>query len=66
MGADGEDRLPHAFALAAGDAARLRRPSPFKWFVLILAAGTVGLGLWRAPGLTAGLAIIAVQVAFAV
>jgi cellulose synthase/poly-beta-1,6-N-acetylglucosamine synthase-like glycosyltransferase len=66
LGADGEDRLPHAFALAAGDAARLRRPSPVQWFVLILAAGTVGLGLWRAPGLTAGLAIIAVQVAFAV
>lgn len=66
MGADGEDRLPHAFALAAADSARERGLSPFQWAASAILLLVLGTGLWRTPAQVGAFAVVAAQVAFAV
>jgi cellulose synthase/poly-beta-1,6-N-acetylglucosamine synthase-like glycosyltransferase len=66
VGADGEDRVPHAFALAAQDSARVRGPSAFQAGALATSVAALGLGLWWNAPLVAGLAVVAAQVAFSV
>jgi hypothetical protein len=65
LGADGEDRLPHDFALDARDSARLRGPSPFQWAVVLGAGAALTLGLTFQPQTVGNVAILVTQAAFA-
>jgi cellulose synthase/poly-beta-1,6-N-acetylglucosamine synthase-like glycosyltransferase len=64
LGADGEDRLPHDFALDAGDSARLRGLSPFQWAIVLAAGAALTLGLMFQPQAVGNFAVVATQTAF--
>lgn len=66
MGADGEDRHPHVFTLAAQDSARRRGLSVFQWLVLFLALLALVAAVVLAPAALAPAAALSTQIAFGV
>jgi cellulose synthase/poly-beta-1,6-N-acetylglucosamine synthase-like glycosyltransferase len=66
VGADGEDRNPHVFSLAAQDSARWRGLSVFQWLVLLLALLALAAAVVLAPAALAPAAALTTQIAFGV
>lgn len=66
MGADGEDRLPHAFAVADRDSARRRGPSALQWATIVAVIGGGAASLRWSPNVLADVAVLAAQIAFGV
>lgn len=66
MGADGEDRHPHVFTLAAQDSARRRGLSVFQTAALLATLLAVAFAVWRAPAALAAAAVLSAQVAFGI
>jgi len=65
LGADGEDRPQHAFALDARNSARLRGLSPFQWAVFLGLGVALTPGLMLQPQTVGNAAVLVTQGAFA-